>query len=550
MAGYFAEEFDLAVEQPQDPLRVRQELRPLYGLQPGGFGRLDTSGVPLTAGSGVSSVVSRQGRIISLTDDTNGYLRNLAVSANYPLSFVFAGSMPFTVDFRCPSMLATASDKTVRFFGKSDGSVVAQHIGGTTSATATSAQIFNFGEQFTAVAVFGSATDVRVYGAGPVSRSSASSSTNVGALVPLTRLAYGQYNGSVALYPWGGNIALAQWLNVSLTAAEAWAIVYNPGQIYESPPIDIWVPSTGGATLALSGVAATGAAGALAPTITNALAGVAATGAVGTLTPTVGVTVALTGAAATGATGSLAPSMSVALSGAAATGAVGTLTPTVGVTVALTGAAATGAVGLLVPSIIAALAGAAATGAVGVLTPVTGTTVALTGAVGTGATGSLAPAFSLSITGAAATGAAGTLTPVSGTTVALAGVSGASAVGLLVPGFSLSVAGVSATGAAGVLVPGFGLSVSGVSATGAVGTLSPSTGTFVALTGVASTGQYGSLAPSFALNLSGILATGYAGALSPPLSGGVIRPQELFVEHGFSEVFAETGRRETFVEAP
>ena len=215
-------------------------------------------------------------------------------------------------------------------------------------------------------------------------------------------------------------------------------------------------------------------------------------------------------------------------------------------TLALTGAAGTGAAGLLVPGFSLSVAGVSATGEGGALTPSIATS--LTGVAGTGAAGLLVLGFSLSLAGVSATGAVGTLAPVSGTTVALTGVAGTGAAGLLVPGFSLSLAGVSATGAAGILVPGISLSIVGVSATSAVGTLSPSTGTFVALSGVAGTGQYGSLAPSFALNLSGVSATGYAGSLFPPLSGGVLRPTELFIERGYSEAFIERGYSEAFIE--
>ena len=84
-------------------------------------------------------------------------------------------------------------------------------------------------------------------------------------------------------------------------------------------------PASSGITLALTGNAATGAVGSVAPGISLALSGVHATGAVGAVSTSQSLTRALTGVHATGAVGSIVASKSgsVALTGVRATGAVG-----------------------------------------------------------------------------------------------------------------------------------------------------------------------------------------------------------------------------------
>lgn len=121
-----------------------------------------------------------------------------------------------------------------------------------------------------------------------------------------------------------------------------WAHRYFPARYkaprYWTPPVNV--------DLALTGVAGTGAAGSLTPSVTVALTGVEATGAAGSV-GIGGLTVGLTGVAGTGAAGTLGPSTSVALTGVAGTGAAGSVTSSR--TVPLTGVAGTGAVGVLGP---------------------------------------------------------------------------------------------------------------------------------------------------------------------------------------------------------
>ena len=101
-------------------------------------------------------------------------------------------------------------------------------------------------------------------------------------------------------------------------------------------------------TLALTGVAATGAPGLLGVSMIEGLSGVAAAGAVGTLIPGIETSVALTGVAAPGAAGTLAPAMTLALTGVSAAGASGVLSVGGDVTLELAGVAATGQIGTLI----------------------------------------------------------------------------------------------------------------------------------------------------------------------------------------------------------
>lgn len=100
------------------------------------------------------------------------------------------------------------------------------------------------------------------------------------------------------------------------------------------------------------------------PTISVALTGVAGTGAVGTLSPQ--GSFALSGVSGTGATGSLALEYSIPLTGEAGTGAVGTLG--MSVSAGLSGVSGTGSLGTLSPEMSLALTGVGATGEVGTLT--------------------------------------------------------------------------------------------------------------------------------------------------------------------------------------
>lgn len=115
----------------------------------------------------------------------------------------------------------------------------------------------------------------------------------------------------------------------------------------------------------LTGNAAIGRVGVMAPGSSSGITGNAAAGAVGLLTTSVAL--ALIGHAAPGIVGVLAPMISTSVSGNAAAGSVGTLVPDNAP--ALVGQAAVGAVGALTSSRTVGLLGVAATGALGRLWP-------------------------------------------------------------------------------------------------------------------------------------------------------------------------------------
>lgn len=262
-----------------------------------------------------------------------------------------------------------------------------------------------------------------------------------------------------------------------------------------------------GATLALSGVAATGSPGSLGKSTTPAVTGVAATGAAGSVVE--GDAEALTGNAATGSPGSLAQSSAIPLTGPPATGSPGTASPAG--SVALSGAAASGAVGTVIPS-----GDFAAT---------------LSGVAATGSPGTLAPAADVPVSGAAATGSPGTLTATQEMTAALSGVAASSAPGSLAPAISPAATGAAGSTSPGTLVPSPAQTISGASATGTPGIVAPAailpaTGAAAAgsvgsvqlaqsLSGVAATGSPGSAAPAIVVALPGISVSGAAGVVSP-----------------------------------
>ena len=209
--------------------------------------------------------------------------------------------------------------------------------------------------------------------------------------------AYGDY-GLVRLYaraltpsdvsrlyadPWAGT---AQRRKVVFPAAApppatTWLGVFDPeiiAQAWFDPvirPIGWWdrdlvdAPAAGGdVTVAVTGVAATGAVGSVAPSLSVPLSGVAGTGEVGSVVPSLAVPI--TGVAGTGSVGTVGPGTAVVASGVAASGEVGTVAPSLAV--ALTG-----------------IEGIATAGDVGISGDVT---VALSGVSATGETGSLAAA--------------------------------------------------------------------------------------------------------------------------------------------------------------
>lgn len=115
----------------------------------------------------------------------------------------------------------------------------------------------------------------------------------------------------------------------------------------------------------IAGVAATGSAGSVVPSVAGPASGVAATGAAGTVAPAVTITVA--GVAGASAAGGATPNPSVAVTGVAATGSAGSVARSL--SVAPAGVSATGAAGGAIAAPAVAIAGVAAAGAVGQAKP-------------------------------------------------------------------------------------------------------------------------------------------------------------------------------------
>lgn len=222
-------------KQPQEAIRVRPELKPIGGIQPGGFKLYDTQGLPLTIGTGVTEKTEKA-RQVAFSSSSTG-LRRTLVGAEYPLTFV--GRISLGASGVWASSIATAADRLVRVGGYIGGAR-AQHLGGTTNAIADAAGVYYYGTIFNVVAVFASPTDLRIYAAGEAGRSSASNTANIGALTPLTKLSFGVYDGSMITGAQDGSTEIAQWLNVAVSEKQAWQWVDNPWQLFA--PRRTWVP--------------------------------------------------------------------------------------------------------------------------------------------------------------------------------------------------------------------------------------------------------------------------------------------------------------------
>ena len=188
-------------------------------------------------GSGVSLGV-HEAREVVFTAATTGLTKTIP-AVNYPLTFVFRGSTAGSGP-RCLGSLATTGDKLARVYGL-DGACSAQHIGATTFANATTGGAqWTYGSDFNCVAVFQSQTDVRIYVAGVAGSAQAQSTTDVGTLSALPKLAFGVYDGSVKTFEQNGTTQLAQWFNVGMTGAQAWSLVRNPWQIFVPQDVPIF----------------------------------------------------------------------------------------------------------------------------------------------------------------------------------------------------------------------------------------------------------------------------------------------------------------------
>lgn len=184
-------------------------------------------------------------------------------------------------------------------------------------------------------------------------------------------------------------------------------------------------------TVALTGVAGTGAAGSLLADSAVPITGNAGTVGHGTLGPQ--LSVALTGVAGTVGTGTLLVDSVVPLTGVAGTVEQGTLSvANADVTAALTGVAGTVGQGTLVPGSAVPVTGVAGTAGQGTLAPAADAPA--TGVGGSLGQGVLAPSSTAPLTGEAIASATGTVVVYGGdVTVALTGVGVAAALGALLP---------------------------------------------------------------------------------------------------------------------
>lgn len=258
--------FSLRVPHAAPPgyaARIREELKPLIGVYPAGYGLVATDNTPLAVGTGITLVPGRDGMVVDATSTNTGLTRAYAVT-DHPLTLVFGGRWDNSASVSMIASLATTADKLVRV-SNHGGVLGAQHIGATTNATAATGAIAADGYFVSGVAVFASPTDARIYARGSAGQARGATTTNVGALGALTKAAFGIYDGSVAVSPMDGQIQYAQWLRVALTDAEAWALVDNPWGMFE--PRRIMVPVSaggGGQTVAIGQASETDLAQALA----------------------------------------------------------------------------------------------------------------------------------------------------------------------------------------------------------------------------------------------------------------------------------------------
>ena len=259
---------------------------------------------------------------------------------------------------------------------------------------------------------------------------------------------------------WVGTIPLVVCWNRSLSDAELYALSYDPWQVFVTRSFyssrAIWLDS-----------AAAGGDATVTPTAISALAV-----AKGVLTSSADVSVALTGVAATAAAGSLSPGIAVALTGQAVTVAAGTATPSI--STALVGKTATVGLGAIAPAISTVLAGQVAALARGLLTP--GIQFTLSGQATTVAAGTLATTLSSALTGTTVTVAAPTSISSSlggDAEVVLVGTFASVAAGTLASSVSLSPAltGTTATVGAGTLATTLATALTGTTATVSRGAL-------------------------------------------------------------------------------
>lgn len=316
---------------------------------------------------------------------------------------------------------------------------------------------------------------------------------------------------------------------------------------------------SGRANVPVTGVEGAGAAGDLVARLPAlvALTGVDGAGSAGALQTSAGASTAVTGVQGSGAAGDFQVSGTAlaVLAGAVATGEVGTLTPMIGIAAAITGVEAAGAAGTPQVSAAAstAVTGAAGSGHAGEPVQSSPMTAQPPGASGTGSAGDLAVSgsASTSVPGAGAVGAAGDIAASAAASVALSGVSADGQAGTVTVELSATLVAISGaagagqagdlvvTGDANVPVTGAGgsglagdvaalisatvVQLTGVSAQGGAGTINVAGHALVPVTGVAAAAAVGNLAAVTAILVSvpGVTATGEAGELVITASANV-----------------------------
>jgi hypothetical protein len=235
----------------------------------------------------------------------------------------------------------------------------------------------------------------------------------------------------------------------------------------------VYAKAGGNVTLALTGVTATGTAGALSPSVAAALTGTSAAGAIGSVTAGADVTAAISGVSATATTGSLGVDRTKALSGVSATGQVGTGNVTRNS--ALSGASASAQSGTVTQSRAVALAGAPVTGAVGSVGATQAGVASLTGTPATASAGTATASLSVAATGVSGSGQVGA--PAVARESTIAGVGASSTVGSVGLSVTVALSGITATASVGTVVVPSGdivVAITGVSVIGLVGTMTGS----------------------------------------------------------------------------
>lgn len=231
----------------------------------------------------------------------------------------------------------------------------------------------------------------------------------------------------------------------------------------------------GDVTGALTGSAATAAAGTLGVTHDQPVTGIAVTAVAGTVA--VSHDQALTGISVTTSIGTTAPTTTIAVSGIALTTSIGTVVASGGdspdVTVGLTGTSATISAGSLTPSTTTAISGVALTASIGILTP--SANVSVSGIALTASAGSLGNTHTVTLTGTPATVTLGSVTAEGGdggnVTVALTGTAATTSAGSLTPSASVAVSGVALTVSVGTFASATTVALTGATASIALGSV-------------------------------------------------------------------------------